>query len=67
MNNFAKNLTNIRRWQKLSQKEAAEKFGVPQSTYANWEQGRREPSIQGIYLIINTFGISANDLFEQGN
>ncbi|MDE5666633.1 MAG: helix-turn-helix domain-containing protein, partial [Clostridia bacterium] len=33
------------------------------STYANWEQGRREPSIIDIYKIISALEVQPNELF----
>ncbi len=61
---FAKHLKQLREETDLSQKEFAKKLGVPESTYANWEQGRREPSIFDIYNLLYTFDIEANELFE---
>ena len=61
---FSNNLKEIREERKLSQKEVAEKMGVPVSTYANWEQGRREPSIGDIFSLLKVLEIDANDLFN---
>ena len=49
---------------KLSQKQVADKIGIAVSTYANWEQGRREPNISDIYKLIIALDIEANDLFN---
>ena len=49
----------------LSQKEFAEKLGIAVSTYANWEQGRTEPSICDIYNLLSTFEVEANELFSK--
>ncbi len=61
---FSARLKEIRDERKLSQKAVSEKLGVAVSTYANWEQGRRTPSICDIYRIIEVFEIEANELFE---
>ncbi len=61
---FAKNLKTIRTFNKLSQKQVADKLGVPVSTYANWEQSRRMPSINEIYKLLKVFEIDANELFD---
>lgn len=61
---FCKRLKNLRTENKLSQKQLAEKLGVPVSTYANWEQGRRMPSINEIYKLLSAFEIDANELFD---
>ena len=49
---FTTRLKELRKDMSLTQAELAEKLGIPSSTYANWEQGRREPSIGEIYNII---------------
>lgn len=61
---FKTNLKNIREEKHLSQKDLASKLNVPVSTYANWEQGRREPSIVDIFKIIEILEIDANELFS---
>ncbi len=61
---FKTNLKNIREEKHLSQKDLASKLNVPVSTYANWEQGRREPSIVDIFRIIEILEIDANELFS---
>lgn len=33
------------------------------STYANWEQGRREPGIGDIFRLLYVLDISADELF----
>ncbi|MBO5068702.1 MAG: helix-turn-helix transcriptional regulator [Clostridia bacterium] len=61
---FKDNLRELRKEKKLSQKEFAKMLGVPSSTYANWEQGRREPNVSDIFNIITTLGIEPNELFN---
>ena len=61
---FTTRLKELRKELSLSQSELAKKLNVPASTYANWEQGRREPSIYDIYNIILCLNITANDLFD---
>ena len=46
-----------------SQKAVADRLGLPVSTYANWEQGRTEPSIFDLFQLLKVFEIEANDLF----
>lgn len=64
---FSNKLKEVRQEQQLSQKQIADKLGVAVSTYANWEQGRREPSISDIYKLLNALDIEANELFEIKN
>lgn len=61
---FTENLKAIRLSKRLRQKDVAGAMQIPQSTYANWEQGRTEPSIQDIFRLIEFFEIEANDLFD---
>lgn len=61
---FTTRLKELRKDMSLTQAELAEKLGIPSSTYANWEQGRRESSIGEIYNIIECLNIQANDLFN---
>ena len=42
---FSARLKEIREERQLSQKAVSNKLGCAVSTYANWEQGRTEPSI----------------------
>ena len=62
-NSFCTRLKEIREEQKMSQKDVAKKLGCAISTYANWEQGRTEPSIYDIYNLLLVFDIDANELF----
>jgi transcriptional regulator with XRE-family HTH domain len=64
---FSENLQNIRTEKNYSQKTVAKKLGVPVSTYANWEQGRREPSIYDLFNLMWIYDIDANELFNIDN
>ena len=63
-NSFCARLKEIREEHKLSQKDVAKKLGCAVSTYANWEQGRTEPSIYDIYNLLSVYDIEANELFS---
>lgn len=63
-NSFCARLKEIREEHKLSQKDVAEKLGCAVSTYANWEQGRTEPSIYDIFNLLSVYDIEANELFS---
>lgn len=60
---FSQRLKDIRKEKGLSQNAVANKLGCAVSTYANWEQGRTEPSIYDIFNLLWIFEIEANDLF----
>lgn len=61
---FSERLKDLRQEKQLSQKEVAQKLNVPVSTYANWEQGRREPGIYDIYNLLWVFEVDASELFS---
>ena len=61
---FSQRLKDIRKDKDLSQNAIAKKLGCAVSTYANWEQGRTEPSIYDIYNLLWVFEIDANELFS---
>lgn len=61
---FCVRLNDLRQEKNLSQKEVSDKIAIPVSTYANWEQGRREPGIFDIYSILWALDIEATDLFS---
>lgn len=66
-NSFCQRLKDIRREKCLSQNIVAQKLNCPVSTYANWEQGRTEPSIGDIFNLLIIFEIEANELFDIKN
>lgn len=43
---FCNNLKSARKEIGYTQKEVATQLGVVESCYANWEQGRTEPSVE---------------------
>ena len=61
---FSEKLRTLREERNYTQKTIAKKLGIPVSTYANWEQGRREPSIYDIFNIMSVYEIEANELFD---
>lgn len=63
-NIFKEKLKELRQERRFSQRTIAESLDIAVSTYANWEQGRTEPSIYDIYRLIEIYGIEANELFD---
>lgn len=61
---FCLNLKGIRKSCGLTQKQVAERLGVVESCYANWEQGRTEPNIQMLRLLGKLFQISLDELIN---
>ncbi len=62
--NFCENLKIARKDNNLTQKQVADKLGVVESCYANWEQGRTEPSIAMLRKLSKIFNISIDELIN---
>ena len=61
---FKDKLRELRKEKGLTQKQVAILLNVVESCYANWEQGRTEPSISMLKALCNIFEISADELLE---
>ncbi|MBQ7466906.1 MAG: helix-turn-helix transcriptional regulator [Clostridia bacterium] len=61
---FTRNLKTIRKSMNLTQKQVAEKLKVVESCYANWEQGRTEPSVSVLRELSKIFDVSVDDLLN---
>jgi len=60
--NFCDNLKALRKISGLTQKDVAKKLNVVESCYANWEQGRTEPSISTLRTLSKIFNISIDEM-----
>ncbi|MCL2587555.1 MAG: helix-turn-helix domain-containing protein [Firmicutes bacterium] len=67
MNKFKVRLREIREEGGLFQAQVADALGIARATYSNWEQGRREPGIDGIVALVNFFNVSAGYLIGTEN
>ncbi len=61
---FCENLKSIRKEKGLSQKQVALKLNVVESCYANWEQGRTEPSVTMLRKLCEIFKIDIDELLN---
>ena len=61
---FCENLKYFRKDVGLTQKQVAEKLGVVESCYANWEQGRTEPPIAMLRKLSKIFKVSIDGLIN---
>lgn len=64
MNNFDKNLKELRLEARLSQTELAEKLGVSQRTVSSWELGARQPDYDTLLKLARFFGVTTDDLLK---
>lgn len=62
---FCNNLKEARKTLGLTQKQIAEKLGVVESCYANWEQGRTEPNISMLRLLSEILDTTPNELINK--
>ena len=62
MNKFKERLKELREDKRLKQSQVAESLKVSATAYANWEQGRREPSIDVILMLCKFFKVTAGQL-----
>ena len=61
---FAENIRRLRKNRGLTQKEAAEIFGVSQSTYALYEAGKREPPFDTLIKMADFYGVTCDMLLS---
>lgn len=56
-------LKEVRKSQKLTQQEVADRLGIPVATYRNWEQGRTTPAGESLSKLSSFFHVSPEALF----
>lgn len=64
MNNFAKNLKELRTEANLTQASLAEKMGVSQRAVSNWEQGARQPDYDTLLKLAHFFDVTTDYLLS---
>ena len=57
-------LKTERKKRKISQQEIAEKLGVDQKTYSNYENGKTEPTIKTIIKLTEIFNCTLDEIFN---
>ncbi|CAM3505626.1 DNA-binding helix-turn-helix protein [Streptococcus pluranimalium] len=62
MSKFASRLKELRKKHGLTQKEIAKLIGISQSSYSNWENGNREPSLENVVRLAKLFGVTTDYL-----
>lgn len=64
MKSFGDNLKNLRKLNKINQKDFAEKMDTTQQRVSEWECNKVEPSLYNILKIIKVLGASFDELTE---
>lgn len=62
MNNFATNLKHYRAMLGSTQKQMAERLGMTENAYQNYEYGKREPKLDVLIQIAEILEVSIDDL-----
>lgn len=64
MNSFGENLKNLRKLNKTSQKEFANKMDTTQQRVSEWECNKVEPSLYNILKIIKVLNTTFEELTD---
>lgn len=64
MSTFGTNLKNLRKLNKMSQIEFAQKMDTTQQRVSEWECDKVEPSMYNIIKILKIFGITFEELTD---
>ncbi|MDE7406514.1 MAG: helix-turn-helix domain-containing protein [Clostridiales bacterium] len=64
MKSFGDNLKNLRKLNKINQKDFAEKMGTTQQRVSEWECNKVEPSLYNVIKIIKVLGTSFDELTD---
>ncbi len=80
MADLPERLKELRKQKKLTQKEIAEKLGIKQNSYSDWENGKSEPNVKTILMLAqeldssidyllgaSSINVNARDIIEQYN
>lgn len=62
--NFSFRLKELRVGRKLNQQEVADNLGIARTTYASYEQGKREPDHETLVKIADFFDVSIDFLLR---
>ena len=61
---FTERLKTLRKQANLTQKEMAEKMGISQPAYGDWERGVKKPSHENLIKIAKFYGVTTDYLLE---
>ncbi|GEM_PF-3221695 len=59
-------LTEVRKQEKLSQKDLAAKLGIQASSVSNWENGARKPTLDNVISIARALNVTVDYLLDVG-
>lgn len=67
MNIFSQRLKDLRQEKGLTLKQVSALLNIPLSTYANYEQGVREPSIAMLNALCDVYDVSSDYLIGRSD
>jgi len=67
MENFARRLKELRKEEKKTQTEMAEKLGVSMRQYQNYEGTKSYPDVAGLIKLADYFGVSTDYLLGRSD
>ena len=62
--NFSTKLKKLREEKKMKQQEVADKLGIARTTYASYEQGKREPDHETLIKIADYYNVTIDFLLR---
>lgn len=65
MSIFSDKLTKYRKEQGFTQQEIADKIGINRGSYSNWENGKREPTLENVVKLAKLFKTTTDELLGQ--
>lgn len=64
---FSERLKELRKQAKLTQVELAGKLGIVQSSYADWERGKKKPTQDNLIKIAQVLNVSVDYLLDNSD
>lgn len=65
MSIFSDKLSKYRKEQGFTQQEVADKIGINRGSYSNWENGKREPTLENVVKLAKLFKTTTDELLGQ--
>ncbi|MCR1993497.1 helix-turn-helix domain-containing protein [Bacillus subtilis] len=63
--NFSTKIKKLREEKKMKQQEVADKLGIARTTYASYEQGKREPDHETLIKIADYYNVTIDFLLRE--
>ena len=62
MSDFKNNLIELRKLNKMTQRDVADRLGISQPSYIRYENGKSEPTIENLVKLADLFDVSLDYL-----